>query len=101
MVNCILSYTATGFFTPAMMPSSIALPSSSKKESFTPLASNRAAIFIAPFRPNTCENPEELIRLSYAIGKNSGKHFAVDSDQCYSAKNARNPLVNSSRATCQ
>lgn len=39
------------------MPSRIALPSSSKKESFTPLDSSRAAIFTAPFRPNTCEKP--------------------------------------------
>lgn len=52
----VLSYTATGFFTPVTMPSSMALPSSSKKQSFTPRASNRAAISIAPFRPNTCGN---------------------------------------------
>lgn len=90
------SYMATGFFTPAMMPSSTALPSSSRKESFTPLASSRAAIFFAPFSPDTCAiQAEEPIRSSQNIGRKTGKHLAVG----YSTKNAWNPLGNSSTAT--
>lgn len=90
------SYIATGFSTPAMIPSSTALPSSSRKESFTPLASSRAAIFLPPFRPDTCGiQAEELIRSSQNTGRKTGEHLAVG----YSTKNASSPLGNSSRAT--